>query len=162
LISDVFPITVPPLRERPDDIRLLVEYLIERYAKKAGKRISNITKRTLELFQAYDWPGNVRELQNVIKRAIVLCESDTFSVDESWLKYELPQEQRVAAGRERGLVRLDAGREKELIETALAECKGGIAGPGGAAEKLGIPRSTLESKIRTLRINEHLYKAQSA
>src|SRR5271155_648517 len=159
---NVFPITVPPLRERPDDIRLLVEYLIERYAKKAGKRVSSITKRTLELFQAYDWPGNVRELQNVIERAIVLCESDTFSVDESWLKYELPQEQRPATGVERGLVRLDASREKELIETALTECKGRIAGPGGAAEKLGIPRSTLESKIRTLGINKHLFKAQSA
>jgi formate hydrogenlyase transcriptional activator len=159
---NVFPITVPPLRERSDDIRLLVEYLIERYAKKAGKRITSITKRTLELFQAYDWPGNVRELQNVVERAIVLCEGDTFSVDESWLKYELPQEQRPAAGVERGLVRLDASREKELIETALAECKGRIAGPGGAAEKLGIPRSTLESKIRTLRINKHLFKAQSA
>ena len=159
---NVFPITVPPLRERSDDIRLLVEYLIERYAKKAGKKITNITKTTLELFQAYDWPGNVRELQNVIERAIVLCEGDTFSVDEAWLKYELPQEQRTATGVERGLVRLDASREKELIETALAECKGRIAGPGGAAEKLGIPRSTLESKIRTLRINKHLFKAQSA
>ena len=159
---NVFPITVPPLRERSDDIRLLVEYLIERYAKKAGKRITSITKRTLELLQAYDWPGNVRELQNVVERAIVLCEGDTFSVDESWLKYELPQEQRPAAGVERGLVRLDASREKELIETALAECKGRIAGPGGAAEKLGIPRSTLESKIRTLGINKHLFKAQSA
>jgi formate hydrogenlyase transcriptional activator len=159
---NVFPITVPPLRERPDDIRLLVEYLIERYAKKAGKRITNITHRALELFQAYDWPGNVRELQNVIERAIVLCEGDTFSVDESWLKYELPQEQRLATGVERGLVRLDASREKELIETALAECKGRIAGLGGAAERLGIPRSTLESKIRTLRINKHLFKAQSA
>jgi formate hydrogenlyase transcriptional activator len=159
---NVFPVTVPPLRERPDDIRLLVEYLIERYAKKAGKRITNITHRALELFQAYDWPGNVRELQNVIERAIVLCEGETFSVDESWLKYELPQEQRLATGVERGLVRLDASREKELIETALAECKGRIAGPGGAAEKLGIPRSTLESKIRTLRINKYLFKAQSA
>jgi formate hydrogenlyase transcriptional activator len=159
---NVFPITVPPLRERSDDIRLLVEYLIERYAKKAGKRITNITHRTLEVFQAYDWPGNVRELQNVVERAIVLCEGDTFSVDESWLKYELPQEQRSATGVERGLIRLDASREKELIETALAECKGRIAGPGGAAEKLGIPRSTLESKIRTLRINKHLFKAQSA
>jgi formate hydrogenlyase transcriptional activator len=159
---NVFPITVPPLRERSDDIRLLVEYLIERYAKKAGKRITSITKRTLELFQAYDWPGNVRELQNVVERAIVLCESATFSVDESWLKYELPHEQRLATELQRGLVRLDASREKELIETALVECKGRIAGPGGAAEKLGIPRSTLESKIRTLRINKHLFKAQSA
>jgi formate hydrogenlyase transcriptional activator len=159
---NVFPITVPPLRERSDDIRLLVEYLIERYAKKAGKRITSITKRTLELLQAYDWPGNVRELQNVVERAIVLCEGDTFSVDESWLKYELPHEQRPATELQRGLVRLDASREKELIETALVECKGRIAGPGGAAEKLGIPRSTLESKIRTLRINKHLFKAQSA
>jgi len=159
---NVFPITAPPLRERPDDIRLLVEYLIERYAKKAGKRITNITKRTLELLHAYDWPGNVRELQNVIERAIVLCEGETFSVDEAWLKYELPQAQRLATGVERGLVRLDVDREKKLIEAALTDCKGRIAGPGGAAEQLGIPRSTLESKIRTLRINKHLFKSQSA
>ena len=159
---NVFPIVMPPLRERLDDIPLLVEYLIERYAKKEGKHITNIRKRTLDLFQAYDWPGNIRELQNVVERAIVLCEGDTFSVDETWLRYELPQEQRNPTVVERGLGRLDAEREKEMIEAALAESKGRIAGPGGAAEKLGIPRSTLESKIRTLRINKHLFKSQSA
>ena len=156
---NVFPITVPPLRERLDDIPLLVEYLIERYAKKVGKTITNITKRTQEALQAYDWPGNIRELQNVVERAVVLCEGTTFSVDETWLKHKLPQEPRHTTMVERGLSRLDAGREKEIIEAALAASKGRIAGPGGAAANLGIPRSTLESKIRSLRINKHLFKS---
>jgi transcriptional regulator with GAF, ATPase, and Fis domain len=155
---NVFPITVPPLRDRLDDIPLLVEYLIERYAKKAGKNITNITKRTMEIFQAYDWPGNVRELQNVVERAIVLCEGKTFSVDERWLKREVPQTQRHSKLVEQGLGRLDTDQEKKIIETALAESNGRIAGPGGAAEKLGVPRSTLESKIRALRINKHVFK----
>jgi transcriptional regulator with GAF, ATPase, and Fis domain len=156
---NVFPIAVPPLRDRLDDIQLLVEYLIERYAKKAGKTITNITKRTLELFQAYDWPGNVRELQNVVERAIVLCEGNTFSVDETWLKYELPPEQKRTPVGERGLGRLDPRTEKEIIESALAECNGRIAGPTGAAAKLGIPRTTLESRIKALQINKYLFKS---
>jgi transcriptional regulator with PAS, ATPase and Fis domain len=159
---NVFPIVMPPLRERLDDIPLLVEYLIERYAKKGGKNITSITKRTLDLFQAYDWPGNIRELQNVVERAIVLCEGDTFFVDETWLNCESPQEKRRPTTVERGLGRLDANREKEMIEAALLESKGRIAGPGGAADKLGIPRSTLESKIRTLGINKHIFKARCA
>jgi formate hydrogenlyase transcriptional activator len=152
---NVFPITVPPLRERLDDIPLLVEYLIERYAKAAGKTITRITKKTLEMFQAYRWPGNIRELQNVVERAIVLCEGNTFSVDETWLKHESPQEQKPAVG----LGRIVADREKEMIETALAESRGRIAGSRGAAEKLGVPRSTLESKIRALGINKHRFKS---
>jgi transcriptional regulator with GAF, ATPase, and Fis domain len=150
---NVFPIAVPPLRERKDDIPLLVEYLIERYAGKAGKRIKKIHKSTLELFQTYDWPGNIRELQNVIERAVILCEGETFSVDESWLQSEAPRATPIT----HGLVRLAADQERELIEAVLAETRGRIAGPSGAAAKLGIPRSTLETKIRKLGINKHRF-----
>jgi formate hydrogenlyase transcriptional activator len=156
---NVFPIEVPPLRERLDDIPLLVEYLIDRYAKKSGKTMTNITKRTLEVLQAYDWPGNVRELQNVVERAIVVCEGTTFSVDETWLRHDRCQERKHATVVERPLGRLDAHREKEIIVAALAESKGRIAGPAGAAAKLAIPRTTLESKIRALGINKHLFKS---
>ncbi|HSQ50699.1 MAG TPA: sigma 54-interacting transcriptional regulator, partial [Nitrospiraceae bacterium] len=138
---NVFPIQVPPLRERMDDIPLLVTYLIERYAKKAGKKIKNIQKETLELFQAYDWPGNIRELQNVIQRAIVLCESETFSVDETWLKREKPR----LSGSVIPLGATLAEQEKDIIEAALADCGGQVSGPTGAAAKLGLPRQTLES-----------------
>jgi formate hydrogenlyase transcriptional activator len=146
---NVFPIRIPPLRERPEDIPVLVAYLVERYAQSAGKRIRHIGKKTQELFQAYDWPGNVRELQNVIERAVVLCEGETFSIDPSWLKGDshapsapwlLPT----------ALVR----RERELIEAALAQCRGRVAGPSGAAARLGIPRQTLDSKIKSLRIDK--------
>src|SRR5215813_12569058 len=143
---NVFPISIPSLRERADDIPLLVEYLIERYAKKAGKKIRNIKKQTLDWFQAYDWPGNVRELQNVIERAIILGEGDTFSVDETWLKRDSPS----LSGPSVPLVAALAGHERELIEAALAECQGRVSGPSGAAAKLGIPRQTLESKIISL------------
>jgi formate hydrogenlyase transcriptional activator len=142
-----------------DDIPLLVEYLIDRYAKKTGKTITSITKRTLEALQAYDWPGNVRELQNVVERAIVVCEGTTFSVDETWLRNDRWQERKHATVVERPLGRLDAHREKEIIEAALAKSKGRIAGPAGAAAQLGIPRTTLESKIRALGINKHVFKS---
>jgi PAS domain S-box-containing protein len=150
---NVFPIQLPSLRQRADDIPLLVEYFIERYAKKAGKKIRNIRKRTLELFQAYDWPGNIRELQNVIERAVILCESETFSVDETWLKRET---QRPGAALPFTATLVE--NEKEMIEAALAACQGRIAGPLGAATKLGIPRQTLESKIKSLRIDKHRFK----
>ena len=155
---NVFPIQVPPLRERIDDIPLLVTYLIERYAKKAGKKIKNIQKETLELFQAYDWPGNIRELQNVIQRAIVLCESETFSVDETWLK----REKHRLSGSVIPLGATLAEHEKDIIEAALADCGGQVAGPTGAAAKLGLPRQTLESKITALGINKHRFKARQA
>jgi formate hydrogenlyase transcriptional activator len=155
---NVFPIQIPSLRERADDIPLLVEYLIERYAKKAGKKIRNIRKKTLELFQAYDWPGNIRELQNVIERAVVLCDSETFSVDETWLK----REGRPLSGPSVPFVATVAEREREIIGAALAECQGRIAGPSGAAAKLGIPRQTLDSKIKTLGIDKHRFKARHA
>jgi formate hydrogenlyase transcriptional activator len=155
---NVFPIEVPPLRERLDDVPLLVEYLIDRYAKRTGKTLTNITKRSLEALQAYDWPGNVRELQNVVERAIVVCEGTTFSVDETWLKHNRYQERKLATLGERPLERLDSHHEKEIIVAALAESKGRIAGPTGAAAKLGVPRTTLESKIRALGINKHVFK----
>ena len=154
---NVFPIQLPSLRERADDVPLLVEYLIERYAKKAGKKIRNIRTKTLELFQAYDWPGNIRELQNVIERAVVLCDSETFSVDETWLKREGQRREPAVP-----FIATLVEREKEIIETALATCRGRIAGPLGAAIKLGIPRQTLESKIKTLRIDKHRFKGRHA
>jgi formate hydrogenlyase transcriptional activator len=144
----VFPLQIPPLRERVDDIPLLVEYLIERYAKKAGKKIRTINKQTLALFHAYDWPGNIRELQNVIERAVILCASDTFAVEERWLKREAPPR----SGPAMPLVAARAEHERALIEAALAACRGRVSGPAGAAAKLGLPRQTLESKINALGI----------
>jgi len=149
----VFPIHVPALRERKDDIPLLVEYLTERYATNLGKKISNVEKKTLELLEAYTWPGNIRELQNVIERAVILCDGATLSVDEVWLQYE-SQPPNESSG---GLARPDADRERQLIEAALAESGGRVAGPSGAAAKLGIPRSTLETKIRKLGIKKHRF-----
>ena len=151
---NVFPVSIPPLRERADDIPLLVEYLIERYAKKAGKKITNIERSTLELFKAYDWPGNVRELQNVIERAVILCETATFSVDESWFGHDLK-----SGGDE--LVPLSTTlteNERDIIEKALAESAGQVGGANGAAARLGIPRQTLDSKIKLLGINKFRYK----
>jgi PAS domain S-box-containing protein len=151
---NVFPIRLPALRERLDDIQLLVEYLIDRYARKAGKKIRAISKETLELLQAYDWPGNIRELQNVIERAVIVCEGETFSVDETWLA----RADRKAYVPSAPLVANLVEREKEMVETALREAKGVIGGPTGAASKLGIPRQTLESKIRKLGINRNRFR----
>jgi formate hydrogenlyase transcriptional activator len=152
---NVFPIRIPPLRERVDDIPLLVAYLIERYAKKGGKCFRGIKQRTLELFQSYGWPGNVRELQNVIERAIVLCDGETFSIDESWLKANPHQPSKRMAP----LVATLAEGERELIQAALAASRGRISGPSGAAAKLGIPRQTLESKIKALNIDRLSFRA---
>jgi formate hydrogenlyase transcriptional activator len=151
---NVFPIRIPELRERVDDIPLLVEYLIDRYAKTVGKKIRNITRKTLDLFQAYDWPGNIRELQNVVERAVILCDGETFCVDETWLTPATPK----SAATDLPLVANLVEHEKEMIESALRESQGLISGPTGAASKLGIPRQTLESKIRRLRINRHSFK----
>ncbi len=156
---NVFPIQVPSLRERADDIPLLVEYLIDRYAKKAGKKIRSIDKNTLSLFQEYRWPGNIRELQNVVERAVVLCDADTFFVDPTWLKRDLPEAASGMRTLARGLGRLDENEEKELIEKALAQTGGRVSGPSGAAALLGVPRQTLESKISSLGINKHRFKS---
>src|SRR5437773_1784112 len=151
---NVFPIRIPALRERVEDIPLLVGYLIDRYAQKAAKKIRNINKKTLDLFQAYDWPGNIRELQNVIERAVILCDGETFSVDEAWLTRVAPKSAATSVPLVANLVE----REREMLETALREAKGVVGGPTGAAAKLGIPRQTLESKIRKLGINRHRFK----
>ena len=151
---NVFPILIPPLRERQEDIPILVQYLVERYAHRAGKKIRHIGKRTVDLFRAYDWPGNVRELQNVVERAVILCDGDTLGVDESWLPREA--ERMPAPGS--SLARALADREREMIETALTASRGRISGPSGAATKLGMPRQTLDSKIRALHINAHRFK----
>jgi len=148
----VFPITVPPLRDRAEDIPLLVEYLTQRYSTKLGKKITSVSRRTVELLTTYAWPGNVRELQNVIQRAVILCDG-TLEVDESWLQGGSPRN----SGAER-LARPNLRQEKELIESALAQSRGRVAGPDGAAARLGIPRSTLESKIRSLQIDKHRFR----
>ncbi len=152
----VFPIEIPPLRERREDIPVLLEYFIDRYARKAGKNITTVDKKTLQLLQSYPWPGNIRELQNVIERSVIVCETANFSVDESWLSQQ-PRDRR-AEGKLYLSRKLD--EEKEIIEAALQECRGRVFGPSGAAAKLGIARSTLESKIRSLKINKNRFKAQ--
>ena len=151
---NVFPLQIPPLRDRVGDISLLMEYLIDRFGKKAGKKFRNINKKTLQLFQAYDWPGNIRELQNVIERAVILCDGDAFSVDKSWLKRQTPAPCEISTPLIANLV----DREKAIIETALQECQGLISGSTGAAAKLGIPRQTLESKMTKLGINRYQFK----
>ena len=151
---NVFPIQLPVLRDRMDDIPLLVEYLVDRYAKKAGKRIRSISKDTLSLFRSYNWPGNIRELQNVVERAVILCDGETFCVDPSWLTPGPPR----PAASDVPLVEDLAEREKVMIENALRESGGLISGPTGAAAKLRLPRQTLESKIRKLGIDRHRLK----
>jgi len=153
---NVFPIHMPSLRERVNDIPLLVEYLIDRYATKAGKQFNHITKKTLELFQAYEWPGNIRELQNVIERAVILCDGETFSIDETWLR----RESTPVSGPVVSFVTTLTEREREMIETALAQSQGRVAGRSGAAAKLGIPRQTLDARILSLGINKSQFKVR--
>jgi formate hydrogenlyase transcriptional activator len=145
---NVFPIHVPSLRERPEDILLLAKYFIQRYAAKVGKKIRRVQKRTAELLEGYHWPGNIRELQNVIERALILCDSDTFFVDEAWLQPEVPP-----VGLQPSLI----NQERKLIELALAETRGRISGPDGAARRLRVPRTTLESRIKSLRIDKYRF-----
>jgi formate hydrogenlyase transcriptional activator len=151
---NVFPICVPPLRERPEDILLLAKYFIERYAAKEGKRVRSVEKRTAELLRGYHWPGNIRELQNVVERALIFCDSDTFFVEQAWL---LPE-----ADSPVGLQPSLMNRERELIEAALAETRGRISGPDGAARRLGVPRSTLEYRIQSLRIDKYRYRVEAS
>ena len=153
----VFPIESPPLRERKEDIPMLVEYFIDRYARNAGKRIRNVEKSTMELLLAYSWPGNIRELQNVIERSVILCDGDTISVDPSWLSLEST----AAQHKSHPLGKKSAAQEKETIETALAKTGGRVSGPAGAAAALSIPASTLESKIRVLGIDKFRFKHAS-
>jgi PAS domain S-box-containing protein len=156
---NVFPIEVPSLRDRREDISLLVEYFIDRYARKAGKSFRAVTKKSLDLLQSYSWPGNIRELQNVIERSVIVCETENFSVDASWLS-----RRSTATGPsvELGLSKkLPSSQEKAIIEAALTECQGRVSGSSGAAAKLGIPGSTLESKIKSLKIDKNRFKSAS-
>jgi PAS domain S-box-containing protein len=153
---NVFPLQVPSLRERVEDIPVLAEYFAQRYAAKARKNIRSIEKPTLKLLQTYSWPGNVRELQNVIERAAILCDGDTLSVDETWLQHESPARRADSATLAASL----EDREREMIEAALTETRGRVSGASGAAARLGIARSTLESRVRSLRIDKHRFKSR--
>jgi DNA-binding NtrC family response regulator len=153
---NVFPVRVPSLRERKDDVPLLAKYFIERYARSTGKKIKNIDRKTLKLLQAYHWPGNIRELQNVIERAVILCDGATLSIDKNSMHHETLE----TLQRSTRLSEALANTEKEMIEAALEETGGRVSGPSGAAVKLGIPRSTLESRIRNLQISKHLFRSE--
>jgi PAS domain S-box-containing protein len=150
---NVFPIEVPPLRKRKEDIPMLVEYFVKRYAEKTGKHIRKIDKNTLEMCQSYPWPGNIRELQNIVERSVILCSGDTFWIETAWLVSVQPCRPELAGP----LLDTLQNQERKMIETALAESKGKVAGPEGAAAKLGIPRSTLDTKIRQLGIDKHKF-----
>jgi formate hydrogenlyase transcriptional activator len=153
---NVFPLHMPALRERPEDIAVLVEYFIGRYARRAGKAFRHVAKRTLDRLQSYSWPGNVRELQNVIERSVIVSDTDEFTVDESWLPMTHPVKSRL------GLSGALAAHEKALVEDALRATSGRVFGPAGAAERLGIPRSTLEARIRTLKINKSRFHTKGS
>ena len=152
---NVFPIHVPPLRERSEDILLLAKYFIERYAAKEGKKIRRVEKRTAELLEGYHWPGNIRELQNVIERAMIFRDSDTFFVEQAWLQPEAAPP--LPVGLQPSLI----NQERELIEAALADTGGRISGPDGAAKRLGVPRTTLEYKIKSLRIDKYRFRVEA-
>jgi transcriptional regulator with GAF, ATPase, and Fis domain len=151
---NVFPIEMPPLRERKDDVPTLIDYFIHRYSRKLGKKVAAIEKKTVELLQSYSWPGNIRELQNVIERSVIVCETDLFSVDPSWLSFE-PSTLRPD---DAANTKMSPAQEREAIETALAATGGRVSGPSGAAAQLRMPASTLESKIRSLKINKFRFK----
>jgi formate hydrogenlyase transcriptional activator len=153
---NVFPLDMPPLRERREDIPVLVEYFIGHYARKTGKSFRRVSKRTLDCLRSYPWPGNVRELQNVIERSVIVSDTDEFVVDESWLSASSRVHDRL------GLSGSVAAHEKAIIEDALRATRGRVFGPSGAAARLGISRSTLESKIRALKINKSRFRAQTA
>jgi PAS domain S-box-containing protein len=148
---NVFPVEMPPLRERQEDIPVLMEYFIGRYARKAGKTFRRVSKRTLDRLQSYLWPGNVRELQNVIERSVIVADTDEFTVDESWISAAPAVDSRL------GLSGAVAAHEKAIVEDALRASGGRVFGPSGAAARLGIPRSTLNFKIRALKINKNRF-----
>jgi len=155
---NVFPIEVPPLRERKDDLQLLLEYFVQRYGVKAGKDIRSIEKKTLDLLQSYDWPGNIRELQNVVERSVILSRGDVFSVDEMWLSKRSVSHASPVIGSPGAKGQVEPLSEREIIEAALAATRGRVSGPSGAAAKLGIPPSTLETRIKALKINKLQFK----
>ncbi len=151
---NVFPVEIPPLHERPTDIPILVEYFVHRLSKRAGKKITGISSKTLDLLQSYPWPGNIRELQNVIERAVIVSDGELLTVDSRWLAGRSTP----SPASKQPLGDALGERERAMIEAALAETKGRVSGPSGAAAKLGLPRSTLESKIRSLGLNKNRFK----
>jgi formate hydrogenlyase transcriptional activator len=160
---NVFPVLVPPLRERRADIPLLVEYFLHRFAKRAGKRINKISREILNIVESYDWPGNVRELQNVVERAVIVSESDALDIDERWLlgsRRAAPVATQPIKRIYRPRTQATQEKEKDAIETALMERKGRVSGPFGAAARLGLPPSTLESKIKALKIDKSRFRQQ--
>jgi len=156
---NIFPIAAPTLRDRPGDIPLLTEYFVHRYARKARKTITSIDKGSLDLLRSYPWPGNIRELQNLVERSVILSEGGVFSVDRSWLSH--PAERYVSRAERRELTRRPAHEEKSLIEAALAETQGRVSGLSGAAAKLGVPSSTLESKIKALHVDKYRFRKRA-
>ena len=152
---NVFPIEVPSLRERKDDLLMLIEYFVQRYAKRVGKNIRSIDKKALTLLQSYDWPGNIRELQNIIERSVILSSSEVFSVDEAWLSKE---NFRLTSPPASLQSENELRSEREIIETALAETRGRVSGPSGAAAQLGVSPSTLDRRIKALKINKNQFK----
>jgi PAS domain S-box-containing protein len=150
---NVFPLEVPSLRQRREDIPVLVEYFIHRYGRKAGKSFRSVSKRTLERLQSYPWPGNVRELQNVIERSVIVSDTDELVVDDSWLSAG-----RRVDGNKGVLSTTLVAHERAMIEEALRASSGRVSGPGGAAERLGIPRTTLQSRILALRVNKKRFR----
>jgi transcriptional regulator with GAF, ATPase, and Fis domain len=153
---NVFPIEMPPLRERKDDILILVEYFVQRYANRTGRNIRSIDHKTLELLQSYEWPGNIRELQNVIERSIILSSTEVFSVDELWLSKSTPAE--ISRVEMPPTSNVEGRSEREIIEAALAETRGRVSGASGAAAKLRVPPSTLETRIKVLKIDKRQFK----
>ncbi|MGP0018303.1 MAG: sigma-54 interaction domain-containing protein [Candidatus Sulfotelmatobacter sp.] len=151
---NVFPISIPPLRERPEDIPLLVLHFVRQFAKQMNKRIESISSETMEALARYAWPGNIRELQNVVERSVVIYQKGNLSVKKSWLRQNTSQ----SGGAIQPSFRRSVTEDRELISAALAEARGRVSGPSGAAAKLGIPASTLESKIRSMNLNKHSFK----
>src|SRR5258708_30508640 len=157
---NVFPVEVPPLREREEDILMRVEYFAQRYAARAGKNIRSIEKKTLDLLQSYEWPGNIRELQNIIERSVILSSGEVLSVDEMWLSQEAsePAFRVEAPVLVKGEGRIEPRSEREIIEAALVESRGRWSGASGAAAKLGISASTLDHRIKALKIAKRQFK----
>ncbi len=148
---NVFPIAMPPLRERREDIPLLVHYFVSRFARNVGKRFATIDAKSLALLQAYAWPGNIRELQNVLERAVIVADADGVSIDAAWLLRE-------PAAVPLALPDQLSHQERTLIEAALRETQGRVSGQSGAAAKLKMASTTLDSRIKALGIDKNAFK----
>jgi formate hydrogenlyase transcriptional activator len=157
---NVFPIEMPPLRDRRADIPMLVEYFASRFGARLGRKLEAIDRDTMQRLSDYPWPGNVRELQNVVERAAILADDGVLRVEHMDLHFAGPRAAGAAASRPEAA---GAGRglrenEKQLIESALAECHGQVSGVRGAAAKLGVPSTTLESMIKRYGIDKQRFR----